>query len=92
MTEFAALGDFESIRHIDDHWYYSLIRDYTSNDIVQTIIDDFGTINAAAINESKDWFLLGDITGRYFIVRLITDNSADMRFRNLEYNVDLDRR
>ena len=92
IDEMSIITDYDKARFLEGVWHYDVIRDYSSDDIVQSIVDDFGTINPTAINLTKNWYELGDIHGRFFIVRLITNNNNDMRFRDLGYNVSLNRR
>ena len=92
LSEMTSITDFDKIRFLEGVWNYDMIRDYSSDDISQDIVDDFGNINLASINETKNWYELGDIHGRFFIVRLITNTNNDMRFRDLGYNVSLNRR
>lgn len=89
---FNTMSDYDKVRFLNGYWNYGLIRDYTNDIIVQNIVDDFGNINLNAINENKNWFELGDLSDRAFIVRLITNNSTNMVFRDIDYNVTINRR
>lgn len=92
ILEFTNIGDYDRIRFTNDFWWYDLIRDYTNNNLEQSIVNDFGTINNAAILLNKAWYELSDMTGKHFIVRLIVNNDRDMCFKDLVYNVSTDRR
>jgi hypothetical protein len=92
LSEFNLLSDYDKIRYLSGFWNYDLIRDYTSNAITQNIVDDFGNINIAAIDNNKNWFELGDISDKYFIIRLIANNNNDMLFRDITYNAMINRR
>lgn len=92
LAEFNLISDYDKLRYLGGFWNYDLIRDYTNTPIIQNIVSDFGSINMVSINENKLWYELSDISDRFIIVRLITNNSTDMVFRDLEYNVMLNRR
>lgn len=92
LEEFTGLDDYDKIRYLEEFWHYGFIRDHTSDAIIQSIIDDFGNINSGSIQDDKQWYELSDIYGRFFIVRLIVDNSTKAVFRDLEYNLTLNRR
>jgi hypothetical protein len=85
IEEFNSILDYNKIRFNKGRWNYNLIRDYTSNEIVQNIIDTF-ELNESVIDEGKEWFELSMIEDKYFVVRLISNNNDIILFKDLECN------
>ena len=89
LEEWDGLEDYDKIRYIENYWNYSFIRDYTSNYIEQSIVDDFGNINQDAIFNDKMWYELSPFVDRFFIIRLISNTSKEVIFRDVKYNATL---
>ena len=92
IREFETLMDYDKIRYINDFWNYNFIRDHSNNNIIQSIVDDFGSINPYAISDNKQWYELSDLMGRYFVVRMICSNNSIISYRDLEYQVSANHR
>jgi hypothetical protein len=84
MLEFNTVTDWDKIRYVDGRWFYNNIRDFSSNDIIQNIIDDF-ELNMNTINEDKLWYELSMFQNNYFIVRIICNNNHGIIFNDVDY-------
>lgn len=85
IQEFDNILDFDKVRFNKGKWNYNLLRDYTSNALLQNIIVDF-ELNESVINELKQWYELSMIQDMYFIVRLISNNTDTILFKDIECN------
>lgn len=85
IADFSTIFDFDKARYNKGRWYYNLIRDYSTDTIVQDIIKDF-ELDLSVIDLDKQWFELSMLEDNYFIVRLISNNNTDIVFKDVEYD------
>jgi hypothetical protein len=85
LLEFENINDWDKIRYVDGMWWYNNIRDYSSDTIVQNIIQNT-ELNIDSINNNKAWYELSMFENSYFIIRLKCNNTQDVIFKNIECN------